>query len=372
MLDVGLLVEVEQAAALALLRYPDCEPVRRLRDEARVELAFEAGLRRLLYRGYREDDHADLVTVLGRLGELSTRVLGKDVVGKPRRFSLPLVGELLDPFDGALAEHLGRYNRHLVLGRRAGGVAEGMLATRLSLTELPDEPRLALPARCHEVIVTDRDVRALSGVAGGDFAGIALLDQFTIDFDAVREWARSIAERRRILAEDGGVALRDPLPAAPGADPLDAEFRLVALSSVQDADLEHAVLDMVRHHERQHLVDSFRYFPIEWNLGRGLGLMFRFGLSALAIQGEMERRSELAALAISPHTELVLAHIVAYLGRSGAPSPHHRGFLALAEQLEAALRQRGVGDRAAPARWHELDMALVREVAAELHAELGS
>ena len=38
-------------------------------------------------------------------------------------FAAPLVGEMLDPFAGSgLCEHLARYHRHLVLGRRAGRV----------------------------------------------------------------------------------------------------------------------------------------------------------------------------------------------------------------------------------------------------------
>jgi hypothetical protein len=36
-----------------------------------------------------------------------------------------------------LAAHLARYNRHLVLGRRAGGTAEGLLMTRLSCRNCP-------------------------------------------------------------------------------------------------------------------------------------------------------------------------------------------------------------------------------------------
>jgi len=74
------------------------------------------------------------------------------------------------------------------------------------------------------------------------------------------------------------------------------------------------VLDMIRAHERRHLVDSFHYMPIEQHLLRGAGLLLQFGISPGAIEAEMERRAELAALALSPHTELVLAHIVDFYG----------------------------------------------------------
>jgi len=367
MRDVGLLAEIELLAEALLARWPDDGRLQRLQSEARRELAFESGLRELIYLGYQQGDVADLQTVLARLRELSRRVLGRDVVGAPPVFSVPLVGEMLDPFEGPLARHLARYNRHMVLGRRAGGTAEAMLVTRLSLVELPEAEELPLVGRCYEVVGIDRDVKALAGVLGGDLAGVALLNHFLIDYDAVVDWADGLRRRRRIAREDDGALLRDPLPETPGDSPLDAAWRLAVQSPVADDDLTAAVLDMIRHHERQHLVDSFYYLPIENNLWRGLGLLFEFGLSPSAIEAEMERRAELAALAVSEHTELVLAHIVDFYGDPPVHSPHHVGFSALADELRAALLELGVdAAQAHPSRWHELDMALVRRAARSL------
>lgn len=370
--DVGWLAEVELLADAAGLRWPDREAVfAALRDEARRELAFEAGLRRLLYQGYQARDTADLATVVERLRSLSQRVLGRDVVGEPERYTVPLVGELLDPFTGELAEHLARYNRHLVLGRRSGGVAEGLLVTRLSVAELPQDGPLPLPARCFEVIGIDRDVKALAGVLGGDLAGVALLNHFLIDYDAVADWAQGIADRRRIARADGLALMRDPLPAEAGGDPLDAAWRLSVAAPVADTDLAAAVLDMIALHERQHLVDSYYYLPIEANLWRGLGLLFGFGFSPAAIEAEMERRAELAALVHSAHTELVLAHIVDFAGEPPLDSPHHRGFRALAQQLREQLVADGVpAAAAAPSRWHELDRAVLRAAGERLLHQL--
>ncbi len=371
LLRVGFLVEAELFAEAARRRWPEHAALLTLRDEARAELAFEAGLRRLLYRGYESGDRASLGTVVQRVRELSERVFGRDVVGAPTTFSLPLIGEMLDPFTGGLAEHFDRYNRHLVLGRRAGGTAEGMLLTRLSLRELPAQGALALAGRCFEVVAMDRDVRALAGVLGGDIAGVALLNHFLVDFDAVREWAQSIAARRRIAAEDGFALRSDPLPVAAGDDPLDVAWHLCLASPVADADLDAAVLDTIRQHERQHLVDAFHFLPIESNLWRSLGLLFAFGLSPSAIEAEMERRAELASLATSPHLELVLAHIADFLSEPDAESPHHQGFGALGRQLDAELRALGVpAELAVPSRWHLLDRELVRTAARQLLGEL--
>lgn len=362
---VGLLHEVELAAAAAERRWPAAAAAFAvLRDDARRELAFEAGVRRLLYVGYQHRDPAGLEVVLGRLRELSVRVLGSDVVGAPPVFSAPLVGEMIDPLNGPLAAHFDRYNRHFVLGRRTSGTAEGLLLTRLSLAELPESADLALPGRCFEVIGFDRDVRALGGVIGGDLAGVALLNHFLVDHDAVREWAHDIAERRRIAAEDGNALADDPLPREAGGDPLDVSWRLALLSPVQDTELDAAVLDAIRHHERQHLVDSFYYLPIENNLWRGLGLAFSFGFSPSAIEAEMERRAELAALALSPHTELVLAHIADFMGEGSPSSPHHDGFTTLGHEISAALQEAGVPpDSTVPSRWHLVPREVIRATA---------
>lgn len=364
--DVGWLAEVELAAEAALVRWSGVVAIESLRDEARRELAFEAALRRQLYRGYQQQDRSTLATVVDRIRDVSVRILGKDVVGTPTTFQAPLVGEMLDPFVGGLADHLAGYNKHLVLGRRAGGVAEGLLFTRLSIAELPVVTELHLPGRCFEVIGIDRDVKSLGGVLGGDLAGVALLNHFLVDHDAVRDWARSVADRRRIVTADGMALSTDPLPSTDRDDPADVSWRLAMLSPVPDQDLDAAVLDTIRAHERQHLVDAFRYLPIEQNLWRGLGLLVSFTFSPAAIEAEMERRAELAALATTPHAEIVLAHIADFLAEPGA-SPHHDGFGQLAADLVRELQRMGLtAAEAHPSRWHLVSRSLVQQAARHL------
>jgi hypothetical protein len=143
------------------------------------------------------------------------------------------------------------------------------------------------------------------------------------------------------------------------------------LSSLQDSELDLAVLDVIRRHERRHLVDSFHYLPFEDNLWRGLGLLLGFGLSPAAIEAEMERRAELAALATSPHLDVVLAHVADFLGEPDPDSPHVVGFGRLGRELVEELVADGVPAEAArAAAWHGVDRAAVHRAARRLFAGL--
>jgi hypothetical protein len=370
--DCGLLFEAERCADLVLHAHPQANAVVAVRDEVRREIAFENALRRLIYRGYGDTKAPSLEQFHQQVRELAKTLLGKDAIGPLAQFSVPLVGALLDPFADGLCQHLARYNHHLTLGQRSGGIIEGLMFTRLSVRDLPADPALPLLGRCREVVGCDREVRSLSGVLGGDLAGIALLSHYVIDYDAVRDWADAIAERMRIVREDGGAVLTDPMPQQiADYEALDVHWRLTAVSSLQDSQLDAAVFDVVARHERRHLVDSFHYLPLENNLWRGLGLLFRSGFSPAAIEGEMERRAEVAALCESPHTEIVLAHIADFLAESDPSSPHVRGFGQLGRELVDTLRKQGTSPvQSRVSQWHRLDRSAVLRAAKELFGQL--
>jgi len=373
LVDTGLLDEADALATVVMLRYghlPAAETRRiiELRDEARRELAFERSIRRFLYHGYSNSEGPDLDSVLGELRRISKEILGRDVVGEPTLFEVPLVGQILDPFSADLCQHFARYNRHFVLGQRAGQPVEGLMLVRLSKRELDQVAELPLDRQAWEVVGEDRRIRSFSSVYGGDLAGVALINHYLVDMDSVRDWAREIVERRRIVREDDRVQLEDPLPDDIATlDPAAVEWRLSMLSPVGDADLEDAVLDMIRWHERAHLVDVYRYLPVENNLWRTLGLLFGHGFDRASIEGEMEGRAEVAALAMSNHTRLVLAHVAVFLESDSELSPHAVGFRRLARRLARSLEKAGVDNRAS--RWHLIDPADVRAIAQEMLRE---
>lgn len=371
---VGLIEPAARVLALARLRTSDAPTRARLGAiEERIgrRLSFERALRRVVYQGYLAgSEPRSLDSVLDELRRIGREIFGEDVVGEPRRFQIPFVGEMVDPFSPGIGTFVSGWNRHLVLGQRDGRPVEAMLLTRLSLADVAEHADLPLPARTREVVAEDRRVRSLGSVYGGDLAGVALFNHYIVDYDAVREWAWAIRERRRVAREDGEVVLRDPLPQRIGElETLGVDWRLSLTSPVADPQLESAVLDMIRWHEHAHLVDAFHYLPPEENLLRILGLLFSFGFDALAIESEFEARAETAALALSPHTELVLAHIAGFLDGEPGDSPHARGFRNLALQIARRAEARGLPG-AHPSQWHRLDPAAARAIGRELLGEL--
>ena len=366
--DVGHLRFADQVATLALLRHGRTTgPLVAHRAEVRREIAFESGLRRILTRGYAQfrtgGELDDLDVTLGRIRRLSQRVLGKDVVGAPPRFALPWVGTMLDSLGSGLPAHLARYNKHLVLGQRFGRPVEGMILTRLSMRLVESVPEVPLPPRCTEVVGENRELQPLDQA---DLAGIALLNHYVVDMDEVRNWARTIAERRRIAAEDDDVLMTDPLPenSAP-MDPAGVEWRLSLLSPVVDNLLESAVLDVIRWHERGHMVDFVHYLPLGRNLWRNVLLVVGHWFDPLAIASEMEGRAELTALAMSPHTRIVLAHISGFLSGEAGQSPHAQGFRGLVGEILAGLDRHGVSESDVR-YWHRADSHTMQRVAREL------
>lgn len=368
LIAVGYLEFADHVATRTLLRHhgttddAEClDRMQRAQAEVRKEIAFESGMRRILrgaVRSHRGEETQDLPEVFAQIRRMSLRVLGRDVVSEPKLFTLPFVGVLVDSLGPGLPAHLARYNKHLVMGQRNGGPVEAMILTRLSVRHVDPVEGLALPPRCTEVIGEHRQLEPLEQA---DLAGIALLNHYVINMDEVRGWAARIAERRRIARADDSVVLRDALPMqAAGLEPAGVEWRLALLSPVEDSELETAVLDVIRWHERGHMVDFLHYLPISLNLLRSIALVIRNGLDALQVTAEMEGRAQLTALAMSPYTKIALAHTAGFLSGEHRNSPHAIGFRTMVERLQNELHKHKVPNADA-SRWHLLDPAKLRE-----------
>jgi hypothetical protein len=364
LLAVGMHYEADIVASMGLTRCAgDRAALAKLQEELRRELAFEGAVRRLIYRGYVAHSSPSLELVFAEISRLSEEILGRDVVGEPEIFQVPLVGRMVNPFSPGLGAHFASQNKHLVLGQRQSGPIEGLLLTRLSVRSLEQDDALPLASPCIQVVGENREIQVRSGILGGDLAGIALLNHYVIDFDSVRDWATGLIEQRRIAAEDGNSILEDPVPEdCDELDPVDVHWRLPLLSEVQDEDLLGAVFDMICWHERAHLVDSFYYLPPASNLLRVFGLVVTHGFNPISIEAEMEARAEAIALASSPHTRLVLAHIASLL-ESGELSTHGIGLSRLAQHINAALATGSDPKAGRASRWHEVDPERVRSIA---------
>jgi hypothetical protein len=374
--DVGKLAEADIVATHAIVRLGDgarTAALRDLRDDVRKLLAFEGAVRRVLYEGYALKEPRSLPETFGELRRVALEILGADVVGEPRTFKVPFVGELMDPFGPGLPQHFARYNKHLVFGQRNGMAPEAMLLTRVSLRDVEDDSDVPVPVRAREIVGEEKSIEARTSLVGGDIAGVALIDNYVVDMDAVHDWAESLLRMRRIARQDDLALLADPLPKLGDAlDPIDAEWRLAAVAPLSDGQLVDAVLDVIRWHERAHLSDTFYFLPPESNLWRVLGLLLRNSLRATSVEADLEMRAELAALAKSPHTEIVLAHIAGFCNQSlEGFSPHASGFERLARGLQRRLVAAGLSEeQVAVSRWGTLDVAKVRDAARAMLRQL--
>jgi hypothetical protein len=266
---------------------------------------------------------------------------------------------------------IARFNRHLVLGRRGGGTAR--VLTRLSLADLPDCADLALPARCCEVVGCDRDVKSPGGTASGAaiIAGVALLNHFLVDLDSgARAGPAGMAGRRGAIGRRptagspwSTIRGRKPAPTTRWTSP----WRLAAgVARRRTPTATRPCSTPCATTSGSTWSTALYYLPVEHNVWRGARpRRSTFAWSPAAIEAEMERRAELASLAVCRRsTELVLAHILEFAAAGDAPSPHVRGLGALARELTAALVAEGVAPAdAAPARWAALPMPAFQRAA---------
>lgn len=371
LLDCGLLEEAEHFCAAAALRSQALDQgFDTLRARVQAESRFLRAMKRRLYAEFGADEPRALEDLLDGFRRDSEVLLGRDVVGEPRIHRVPFVGALIDPFGPGLAEWLRSRNKHLEMGQVSGGPADGFLFTRVSLRDLDADSAFPLPNRSLEVLGDAREIRSLQTVAGGDLAGVALIDHYAVDLQAVREWAADLTTIRERSRAQGDVILRDPIPPLDDPlDPLDAQTRLTVRAEVETGQMFAAVLDLVCWHERAHLADAARYLPPEKRVLRSLALVLGHGFDPDSILSELEGRAELAALAFTDHPDLVLAHIADFASKRGAESPHVRGFVRAARWLNEELE----GEDGIPvgiASWPQIEpermQAAARRIAARL------
>ncbi|GEM_PF-2852668 len=331
---------VEEALALAggfRRRWPNSTPLRSLESDAYGFLRFEQALVQLFREAGRGKDSrfGDLDRILDGIRELSRRILGTDVVGRVRRISFPLLGELVDPFGPGLPAYLRRYGRHLLAGSFTGGHRPGLLLGRLlAVSRVEPRPGLPLRGEVREVVLEEK-IFAEDRDPFGKSLGLALWNHYLLDLRMIRKTAGFIAgkeweqDRKR-----AGRLLKQPFPLV---DPLDLNhggqvhrrIRLLALRETRDPkDRWKLLLAGLRTHELAHLVDSHHLLPLGFNPVPALRLYLDSGLSRRNLMANLEARAECAALAFGPSPRLILAEMASFVAEDagGRETPHARGY----------------------------------------------
>ncbi|MHC4956162.1 MAG: tetratricopeptide repeat protein [Planctomycetota bacterium] len=247
----------------------------------------------------------------------------------------PFVGKLVDPTltsDEPLVKKLAERGMLLVLGQRAGGPPEAILAVAVRRT-----PKEKIQSRGVEV---EREAvwlghRYISGyvewAGGGDLAGLALGSIVLVDLHAAARWEgtmrRRLAKRRQYATEALAQQALDDKPVDSVDDPAGVADRLLLGSD--DLDLAAEVLV----HEDAHLIDAARFLPVGKNMLRGFGLALKHGFHAQKVVAYLERNAQLTAVAESKHPRAALAVCCRSLGGRGEHAIGYRdiveGFVAV-------------------------------------------
>jgi hypothetical protein len=132
-------------------------------------------------------------------------------------------------------------------------------------------------------------------------------------------------------------------------------------SGVRYAEL---LLDALRQHEQQHILDFRRFTAL--GPGGKLALLLSGGLLPGAVQAEIERRAQLHALRTAADPRLALAHAVSHLPVEGEArgEPHAAGY---AELVTEFVRRLDDGDWTASRSVSELGLDPRRNLLQQLH-----
>lgn len=354
-------------------------------EEAERFARFELGVVELSMLGGTKRRLSD---VLGEIRALARSIYGTDVLGESEVLSFPIIGgRIVDPFGPGLARFFDRYGRHLVMGTLDEPVTRPQLAFGRKVYErrLPVSTELAVPGRAREVIVEEMSFAATTNMGFSEPAGVALWNHYVLDLRKWEEWVDDLDAMWQRMRADPEAVLSDPLPRGQALSmqtPAQVHWRLLARAMRDNAwsreDLLPAVLELLRLHERAHLVDAQRFLPAMRNVGAALQLFSTAGFSPASLMAELEGRAEIAALASGADPLLTLAHLAGFSGDAFErdPSPHRIGFGRMLRELIARWRADGApgaqdADRNLLAQLHLIDPMRARNYARSIIRDLG-
>lgn len=298
-------------------------------------------LEKILQATFSLPGATDLEAFLKRLRRESRRLLGRDVVGRPRVVSVAGLGSYLDPTGPGLPAFFRERGRILLVGRQVG---RGVQAFSGRIVTCGRERLVLRDGPTRQVtfwLVDGAGLRPRAKVF--DLAGLALDRFYLVDLESVRRWARQVRRSARRARE--ARALEQPVAPPLGPQGIYAPSDLAARCRVaglarKGPPLEERLFQIVRHHELGHLADAAWFLPPERHLGRVALLLARCGLSAVRVRAELERRAQAYALARTRWPFLALAQTAAALpaGADLRGEMHEVGYALLVRDMARLAR----------------------------------
>lgn len=379
---VGFLDEAVVCAARAELLAESSSPeALGLRLEVQRFERFLRSTRRRILEGYRDGNSPAFEPIVREVERVGSLILGEDV-GESHIENLAFFAERVDPvtYDRGVPRFFAHFGRFAMLGRLFQSPVE-FYTMRQMHARAVEGRILGRPYGGVTVIGESREIPARAELLGGGVAGAAVYEGYFLNLDVVRAWCIDLLRVLARLPESSRAAwLMEDLPACEPEErtsldePLHVAERLFLRSIERDGELRDdldllaRLLEVVAVHERAHLADAFEFLPIGRNLLRMFVMLVEEGFSAFAVQSRLEMRAELATLAASEASDLVLAHIVSYL-ETNATSAHGRGFSTILERFVAELDEHLEeypslrGDRVLVQQLHLLTRDEIRKIA---------
>ncbi|MEZ5989130.1 MAG: hypothetical protein R3F30_08410 [Planctomycetota bacterium] len=268
----------------------------------------------------------DLAALFDHARTMSVKVFGQDIVGKPVIHDFPLLGlAFVDPLGPGLPSWFARYRRYLVVGRGLGGGLQFLIGRKLGERRLRPSPDLPLLWECSEVLIESKKASNIDEVGFADPAGVAIWNHYLVDLQMVRQWKKDLDRIADMYGTDLPAVLADEAPALPplsAARPCLSDRKAAARAVVEEGlrgeALWREILDLLRRHERAHLVDAHRFLPVMANPLAALIMAFKGGFSAQEIMAQAEGRAEIVALATGAHPRIGLPRTASFLPEPGS------------------------------------------------------
>ena len=374
--------------ARAVLVEAEGAEARELRTAIENDIVLEAELRALAREGYYGvGPSRSWSEFLEEASRPLSDTFGTGPLREAPSWSIPLVGEMIDPSPRTGGEHARAFadrGRLVLFAKLRSGPPE--------ILSLPVVASLSLgPQGAHFVFTESPAIPSLRLAHGAALAGAALHTFGYIDLAALEEEHHRQLARIRADRQDPRRLYEEPIPQASGeersiaTEPLELarklELRALEWAARQGGDPEQTLLadrfEETMVHEGAHLEDAHALLSRPTRALELVPRIVRSGFSAASVEAWLEMRAQCAALLRARNPYLALARCAEFVPATATGNTSHgRGYQELLERILREIDRsperfpRLEFDRLLLPQLHRLSAEQIRTLAAAIATDL--